>query len=135
MTGGEPGREGVAGEWERTLGSARAVAAGELVLVGGTLPPAAGASALGDPYEQTRSALTDAVAALEPFGLDAGAVVRTRLYLAHARDGEDVARAHREFFGEIRPVSTVLVVGFPDSRVLVQVELEAYAGATHAGGA
>ncbi|UED83648.1 Rid family hydrolase [Streptomyces profundus] len=115
------------GEWERSLGSARAVAAGELVLVGGTLPPIAGSSALGDPYEQTRSALADAVAALEPFGLDASAVVRTRLYLAHARDGEDAARAHREFFGEIRPVSTVLVVGFPDSRVSVQVELDAYA--------
>ncbi|KAB8168696.1 RidA family protein [Streptomyces sp. 3MP-14] len=126
-------RVGGEGEWERTVGAATAVAAGPLVLVGGTLPPTAGAAALGDPYEQTRSALADAVAALEPFGLGVADVVRTRLYLAHARDGEDATRAHREVFGEVRPVCTVLVVGFPDSRVLVQVELEAFAG-TRGGG-
>ncbi|MDT0265016.1 Rid family hydrolase [Streptomyces sp. DSM 44915] len=121
-------REGGDSEWERTLGAATAVAAGPLVLVGGTLPPAAGAAALGDTYEQTRSALADAVAALGPFGLAAEDVVRTRLYLAHGRDAEDATRAHRELFAEVRPVCTVLVVGFPDSRVLVQVELEAYRG-------
>ncbi|GAA3888793.1 Rid family hydrolase [Streptomyces sedi] len=121
-------REGGEAEWERAVGASTAVAAGPLVLVGGTLPPAAGAAALGDPYEQTRSALADAVAALEPFGLGAADVVRTRLYLAHGRDAEDATLAHREVFGGVRPVCTVLVVGFPDSRVLVQVELEAYRG-------
>ncbi|MGP4113157.1 Rid family hydrolase [Streptomyces sp. 4N509B] len=112
--------------WQEALGSARAVAAGDLVLVAGTMPPAAGAAAVGDPYEQARSALADAVAALEPFGLDAGAVVRTRMYISHTRDAEEVARAHRDLFGAVRPAVTLVVVaGFADSRVLVQVELEA----------
>ncbi|MDT0346487.1 Rid family hydrolase [Streptomyces litchfieldiae] len=116
--------------WQESIGSARAVAAGDLVLVAGTLPPAAGAAAVGDPYEQARSALTEAVAALEPFGIGAASVIRTRMYISHARDAEEVGRAHQELFADIRPVTTVVVVaGFTDSRVLVQVELEAYRGA------
>ncbi|WP_059009153.1 Rid family hydrolase [Streptomyces specialis] len=118
-----------ASPWDEALGSARAVAAGELVLVGGTLPSVAGAAG-GDPYEQARSALTEALGALEPFGLGADSVVRTRMYISHARDAEDVGRAHHELFGSVRPVTTlVLVAGFADSRALVQVELEAYRGA------
>ncbi|MFR9726435.1 Rid family hydrolase [Streptomyces sp. MS19] len=115
--------------WEETLGAARAVAAGNVVLVGGTMPPTAGAAAVGDPYEQARVALADAVAALTPFGLGIESVVRTRLYLSHSRDVEEVTRAHQELFDAVRPVTTLVVVsGFADSRILVQVELEAYRG-------
>ncbi|MEV1008891.1 Rid family hydrolase [Streptomyces sp. NPDC049881] len=115
--------------WEETLGAARAVAAGDVVLVGGTMPPTAGAAAVGDPYEQARVALADAVAALTPFGLGIESVVRTRLYLSHSRDVEEVTRAHQELFDAVRPVTTLVVVsGFADSRILVQVELEAYRG-------
>ncbi|WP_052851792.1 Rid family hydrolase [Streptomyces avicenniae] len=116
--------------WEETLGAARAVAAGDLVLVGGTMPPTAGAAAVGDPYEQARVALADAVAALTPFALGIESVVRTRIYLSHTRDVEEVTRAHHELFDAVRPVTTLVVVsGFADSRILVQVELEAYRGA------
>jgi enamine deaminase RidA (YjgF/YER057c/UK114 family) len=86
-------------------------------------------SATDDPYEQTRAAFGDAVEALRPYGLGLEAVVRTRMYLSHVRDVEEVARAHRELFEAVRPVSTVLVTaGFVDPRVLVTVELEAYRG-------
>ncbi|ONK15060.1 Rid family hydrolase [Streptomyces sp. MP131-18] len=116
--------------WQETIGSARAVAAGDLVLVAGTIPEADGAAAIGDPYEQAKSALGEAIAALGPFGIGAESVVRTRLYISHARDAEDVGRAHRELLGAVGPVVTVVVVsGFADSRVLVEVELEAYRGA------
>jgi enamine deaminase RidA (YjgF/YER057c/UK114 family) len=118
-----------ASPWQEAIGSARAVAAGDLVLVAGTMPAAAGAAAVGDPYEQARSALADAVAALEPFGIGAESVIRTRLYISHTRDADDVGRAHKELLGEVGPVSTVVVVaGFADSRVLVQVEVEAHRG-------
>ncbi|CAL9556462.1 hypothetical protein SUDANB171_04528 [Streptomyces sp. enrichment culture] len=119
--------------WEDTLGSARAVAAGDRVLVSGTAPLADGGrmsvSATDDPYEQTRAAFGDAVEALRPYGLGLEAVVRTRMYLSHVRDVDEVARAHRELFEAVRPVSTVVVTaGFVDPRVLVTVELEAYRG-------
>jgi len=115
-------------QWEESIGFARAVAAGDLVLVSGTLPLSGGVvSAEGSPYEQTLLAFHNALAALEPFGLGAQNVVRTRMYLSHVRDVEDVGRAHRELFGEVRPATTMVVVaGFTDSRVLVEVELEAY---------
>ncbi|GAA1919826.1 RidA family protein [Streptomyces sodiiphilus] len=117
--------------WAQAVGSARAVAAGDRVLVAGTLPVRDGMPPEpGDPYAQARAAFANALRALEPFGLGAEAVVRTRMYLAHVRDVEEVGRAHREVFGETGPAATLVVVsGFVDSRVLVEVELEAFRGA------
>ncbi|WP_314172772.1 RidA family protein [Streptomyces winkii] len=116
--------------WEETIGFARAVAAGDRVLVAGTLPLADGKLlGEGSPYEQTKAAFGKALEALETFGLDASSVIRTRMYLTHARDVEDVGRAHREIFGDTPPAATLVVVsGFVDSRVLVEVEMEAFRG-------
>ncbi|MFG3255821.1 RidA family protein [Streptomyces sp. NPDC048172] len=114
--------------WEEEFGFARAVAAGDRVLVGGTT--AFRGKVLhgeGDPYEQTRVACENALAALGEFGLGADAVIRTRLYLTHSRDVDAVGRAHAEAFGAARPVTTMVVVtGFVDSRILVEVEVEAF---------
>ncbi|MFI0904989.1 Rid family hydrolase [Streptomyces sioyaensis] len=114
--------------WEEKIGFARAVAAGDRVLVAGTMPLVDGVlQGEGDPYVQTRAALTNALAALKPFGLGAEAVLRTRLYLTHLRDVDAAGRAHRELFEDTPPVATLVVVsGFVDSRVLVEVELEAF---------
>ena len=70
-------------------------------------------------------AFTSALEALGEFGLGAESVVRTRMYLTHARDVDDVGRAHKELFDSVRPAATLLVVeGFVDPRILV-VEVEA----------
>ncbi|UWE08957.1 Rid family hydrolase [Actinacidiphila bryophytorum] len=113
---------------EETIGFARAVAAGDRVLVSGTMPLVDGAvRGEGSPYEQTLLAFGNALAALEPFGLGPDSVIRTRMYLSHARDADDVGRAHRELFDAVRPATTMVVVaGFTDSRVLVEVEIEAF---------
>lgn len=119
--------------WEESFGFARAVAAGDRVLVGGTT--SFKGSVLygeGDPYEQARVAFGTAIEAIGEFGLDAGSVIRTRMYLTHARDVDDVGRAHKELFDAVRPVSTLLVVeGFVDPRILVEVEVEAFRGAVN----
>ncbi|MFC4332264.1 RidA family protein [Streptomyces andamanensis] len=116
--------------WEETFGFARAVAAGDLVLVAGTT--AFRGDVLygeGDPYEQARTAFASAVEAIGAFGLGVESVIRTRMYLGHARDMDGVGRAHKELFDAVRPVATLLVVdGFVDPRVLVSVELEAFRG-------
>jgi enamine deaminase RidA (YjgF/YER057c/UK114 family) len=116
--------------WEESFGFARAVAAGDRVIVAGTT--AFKGDMLygeGDPYEQTKVAFGTAVEAIGEFGLDITSVVRTRVYLAHSRDVEAVGRAHKELFDAVRPAPTLLVVeGFIDSRVLVSVELEAFGG-------
>ncbi|MDX3093718.1 RidA family protein [Streptomyces sp. ME01-24h] len=117
--------------WEEQFGFARGVEAGDRVLVGGTMPfVGTMLYGEGDPYEQARTAFTNALATLAEFGLGAESVVRTRMYLTHARDVDAVGRAHKEFFDAVRPAATVVVVsGFVDSRVLVEVELEAFRGA------
>ncbi|MEU3897036.1 RidA family protein [Streptomyces sp. NPDC045251] len=119
--------------WEDSFGFARAVAAGDRVVVAGTT--AFKGDMLygeGDPYEQAKVAFGTAVEAIGAFGLGVESVVRTRMYLAHSRDVDEVGRAHKELFDSVRPVTTLLVVeGFIDSRVLVSVEVEAYRGAVN----
>ncbi|MEV7420344.1 RidA family protein [Streptomyces sp. NPDC089919] len=116
--------------WEETFGFARAVAAGDRVVVGGTTsfkgPVLHGE---GDPYEQAKVAFGTAFEALAEFGLGAQDVIRTRLLLTHVRDIDEVGRAHKELFDSVRPVCTLMVVdSFVDPRILVEVEVEAYRG-------
>ncbi|MEU1267484.1 RidA family protein [Streptomyces sp. NPDC005799] len=117
--------------WEETFGFARAVAAGDQVLVAGTTSFKGDVLyGEGDPYEQAKVAFASALEAIAEFGLGVESVIRTRVYLAHPRDVDEVGRAHKELFDSVRPVATLLVVeGFVDPRVLVSVELEAYRGA------
>ncbi|WP_340380804.1 RidA family protein [Streptomyces sp. SS7] len=119
--------------WEESFGFARAVAAGDRVLVAGTTSfKGRVLYGEGDPYEQAKVALTGAIEALGAFGLGVESVIRTRLYLTHQRDVDEVGRAHKEIFDAVRPVSTLLVVeGFVDPRILVEVELEAFRGAVN----
>ncbi|GAA2263393.1 hypothetical protein GCM10010145_41570 [Streptomyces ruber] len=114
--------------WEESFGFARAVAAGDRVLVAGTTSLQGDVLyGEGDPYEQAKVAFTNALEAIAEFGLDARSVVRTRMYLTHLRDVDEAGRAHKELFDAVRPVATLLVVeNFIDSRILVEVELEAY---------
>ncbi|MDI3389753.1 RidA family protein [Streptomyces sp. B-S-A8] len=116
--------------WEESFGFARAVAAGDRVVVGGTTSfKGMVLHGEGDPYEQTRVALANALDAIGQFGLGAESVVRTRVLLTHARDVDEAGRAHREVFDSVRPVMTMMVVsGFVDPRILVEVELEAFLG-------
>ncbi|MFD5339108.1 RidA family protein [Streptomyces hawaiiensis] len=116
--------------WEESFGFARAVAAGDRVLVAGTTSFKGDVVyGDGDPYEQAKVAFATALEAIGEFGLGVESVIRTRVYLAHARDVDAVGRAHKELFDAVRPVTTLLVVqGFIDSRVLVSVEVEAFRG-------
>ncbi|WP_055563289.1 RidA family protein [Streptomyces atriruber] len=117
--------------WEEAFGFARAVEAGDRVVVGGTTSFKGDVLyGEGDPYEQARVAMDNALEAIAELGLGAEAVIRTRILLTHARDVDEVGRAHKEVFGSVRPVMTMAVVsGFVDPRILVEVELEAFRGA------
>lgn len=116
--------------WEDTFGYARAVELPNgLVLVSGCTSVVDGEVAGGSPYEQTVTSFRVALDALAELGLTAADVVRTRMYVSHGRDVEDVGRAHAELFGEVRPAASMLVIsGFVDSRLVVEVEVEAYRG-------
>ncbi|MET3987665.1 RidA family protein [Streptomyces sp. PvR034] len=120
------------GPWEEAVGYSRAVALPNgLVLVSGCTSVVGGQIAAGGPYEQAMNSFKVALDALAQVGLGAEHVVRTRMYLTHARDVEEVGRAHKELFDAVRPAASMLIVsGFIDPSLVVEVEVEAYRGET-----
>ncbi|MFG2781753.1 RidA family protein [Streptomyces prunicolor] len=122
--------------WEDAFGYSRAVELlNGLVLVSGCTSIVDGEIAGGGPYEQTVNAFNVAFSALEQLGLGPADVVRTRMYITHARDVEDVGRAHKELFDAIRPAASMIIVsGFVDPSLVVEVEVEAYRSGTEGGG-
>jgi enamine deaminase RidA (YjgF/YER057c/UK114 family) len=113
--------------YEPTIGFSRAVRDGRHVFVAGTcavMPD--GAEPPPDAYGQARRCIQIIVAALEQAGATAADVVRTRTFLKDVAHADEVGRAHGEFFGDIRPASTMLVVtGFLDPRWVVEIEADA----------
>lgn len=116
--------------WEEKFGYSRAVELPNgLVLVIGCTSVVNGQISAGSPYEQAVTAFGVAFAALEQAGLTREDVVRTRMYLTHARDVEDIGRAHKELFDAVRPAASMIIVsGFVDPSLVVEVEVEAYRG-------
>ncbi|MFG2620199.1 RidA family protein [Streptomyces sp. NPDC048507] len=111
------------GPYEDVIGYSRAVRLSNgLVLVSGCT-----AADGGGPYDQTMTAFGVAFKALAQAGLGPEHVVRTRMYLTHARDVEEVGRAHKELFDAVRPAASMIIVsGFVDPSMVVEVEVEAY---------
>ncbi|HSH22235.1 MAG TPA: RidA family protein [Candidatus Caenarcaniphilales bacterium] len=115
--------------YERQIGFCRAVRVGQRVLVSGTAPIWPDATVDPDPGAQARRCLEIIVAALGQLGARPEDVVRTRMYLTRATDADAVGAAHGEFFGEIRPASTMVVVAaLLDPRWFVEMEAEAVIG-------
>ena len=112
--------------WEPKIGISRALRVGDRILVSGTAPIWSDDSCDPDPEAQAQRCFEIVLRALREAGAGAEHVVRTRIFLTSAEDGEAVARAHAATFGDARPVSTMIVVeGFLDPRWKVEIEAEA----------
>ncbi|MFE4453933.1 RidA family protein [Streptomyces sp. NPDC056796] len=114
--------------WEEQFGYSRAVELPSgLVLVSGCTSVVDGRIVAGSPYEQAVASFQAAFDALKQLGLGREDVVRTRMYVTHARDTDEVGRAHKELFDDVRPAASMLIVsGFVDPSLVVEVEVEAY---------
>jgi len=112
---------------EPIIGFSRAVCTGNIISVAGTAPiaPEGGTSAVGDVYGQTIRCLEIIKAAIEEAGGKLEHVTRTRIMLTDVKTWEQAARAHGEFFADIRPATTIVeVTGFVDRQWLVELEAD-----------
>ena len=112
--------------WEPKVGISRAVRVGDRVLVSGTAPIWPDGSCDPDPEAQAQRCFEIILAALAEAGAGPEHVVRTRMFLTSGCDRDAVARAHASAFGDVRPVSTMVIVrGLLDPRWKVEIEAEA----------
>jgi enamine deaminase RidA (YjgF/YER057c/UK114 family) len=113
--------------WEDKVGYCRAVRVGNIIEVSGTTSVDRD-SLIGkdDLYAQTKFIILKIEKALQDAGAELTDVVRTRMYVTDISKWEEAAKAHAEFFGTIKPTTTMVEVSrLIDPDLLIEIEASA----------
>jgi enamine deaminase RidA (YjgF/YER057c/UK114 family) len=115
-------------KWEEIVGYSRAVKAGNIIEVTGTVAADDNSNAVGgnNAYEQTKFIILKIEAVLQRAGASLKDVVRTRMFVTDISRWEEFGKAHGEFFKDIKPCTTMVEV----SRLIAPeflIEMEATA--------
>jgi enamine deaminase RidA (YjgF/YER057c/UK114 family) len=126
----QPDRQNISSgaKWENIVGYSRAVRVGTRIYLTGTTAIDESGNIVGvdDGYKQTVQVIRNIERALEQAGATLANVVRTRMFVTDIKRWEEYGRAHREFFGDIRPCATMVEVrALIDPRMLIEIEAEA----------
>lgn len=111
--------------YEPKIGFSRAVKAGDTIYVSGTVAwgDDGKLAGPGDMYVQAKQTIRNIEQALVQAGASLRDVVRTRIFVTDITRLDQVARAHGEAFGEIRPAATMVEVSrLADPEMLVEIE-------------
>jgi enamine deaminase RidA (YjgF/YER057c/UK114 family) len=112
--------------WEPGVGYSRAVRAGDVIVVAGTVGIDADGTFPPTVAEQTRRALAIIRAAVEALGGRLEDVVRTRMFVTDISRWEEIGAVHGEVFGAIRPATTMVEVArLIDAAALIEIEADA----------
>lgn len=114
-------------KWENTVGYSRAVKINNIIEVSGTAPVKDGKTfAPGNAYEQAKCCIQLIEKALKQVGADLHDVIRTRMFVTDISLWEEFGKAHGEYFGKIKPVTSMVEVKAlisPD--MLIEIEATA----------
>ncbi len=118
-------------KWEDIVGYSRAVKAGNRIIIGGTTAIDENSIVVGkdDAYVQTKYIFKKMEIYLEQFGASLENVLHNKIYVTDISRWEEIAKAHAEVFGKIKPCCTMIEVkGFISPDMLVEIETEAVIG-------
>ena len=114
-------------KWENVVGYSRAVRIDNIIEISGTVA-SDGDNVVGkdNEYQQTKYILQKFENILKQADSNLSDIVRTRIYVKNISRWEEVAKAHQEIFGNIKPATSMVEVSnLISPEYLVEIEATA----------